>query len=128
MPPKKSPNGKTKAQIPDLATSQIVLTPSELSGLRYRWDMWQGQRQRAHDERVIADILAEVAPADSSDLRWQIAQRQGVRAHNEEMVEAVLQDTYGDYARTLRSRYSLPPQYNVDWDTGLITPAESVDG
>lgn len=127
MPAKKSQNGRTPAQMRELGKSPIVLTPSEVSGLRYRWEMWQGQKVRAHDERVIADIIGEVAPKDSSDLRWQICQRQGVRAHNEEMLEALLQDTYTDYVRALRSRYALPPQYTVDWDTGLVSPAESTD-
>ena len=120
-------NGQTKAQMKELGKSPVVLTPSEVSGLKYRWEMWQGQKARAHDERVIADILLEIAPQDSSDLRWQIAQRQGVRAHNEEMLEAVLQDTHTEYVRTLRSRYALPPQYTVDWETGLVSPAEPSD-
>lgn len=126
MPPKKPANGKTRAQMKDIGTP-IVLAPDELAALRYRWEMWQAQRFRAHDEKVIADILKDIAPTDSSDARWQITHRQQVRAHNEEMLEALLQDCHTEYVRGLRGRYSLPPKYVVDWETGLVSPAEATD-
>ena len=48
---KHSPNG--------IANLPVVLTSEEKVGLQRRWESWQRQRARAHDEMILAEMAQE---------------------------------------------------------------------
>lgn len=68
---------------------------------------------RREEPRVV------LPPQELQELRnrWTAWQTQ-------QILLTMVQEAYGAYVRTLRTRYDLPPQYNVDFQSGEVTVEE----
>lgn len=59
--------------------------------------------------------------------RWETFQAQKMRTRQEQLILEMVQESYIVAAQALRVKYKLPPQYTVDFKTGMVTNQTEVD-